>query len=132
MAKRFDSTNVVRLPTAAPRRVQQPCNKAGRAARDALREADPWPREYVSPGRRVALQRAEELSSVQQTPALALALAMFAEMDEDARLRVIGRVAGSGSTAARQAIALVRAETATFGEKWDLMWAIERLQGAEQ
>ena len=132
MAKPFDSTDVVRLPTAAPRQVKQPCNKAGRASRRAFREASPWPREYICPGRRAALRQAEELFGVEQTPALALALAIVAELNEEARLRVIGRVAAGGSTAARQAIALVRAETTTFGEKWDLLWAMERLQGADQ
>ncbi len=77
MAKRFDSTNVVRLPTAALRQVKQPCNKAGRAARAALRDRQPWPKEYICPGRRAALRQAEELITLEQTPALALALARF-------------------------------------------------------
>lgn len=122
------TTNVIRLPTAARRKVQQGCNRWTRAAREELREAQPWPGEYLPPGQRKAMPLAEILLHVEHSPELSLALAIAAELDEDTRLRVIGRIAKNGSPFAREAIALVRAETATIGEKWDLLAAMERVR----
>ena len=130
MAKRFDSTNVLRLPTAASRKVQQPCNRWGRAARKELREATPWPGEYIHHQRRAAMRKAEILISIERTPALVLALAIFAELDQDTRLRVIGQMAkGGASGEVCQAIELTSTVGTTFGEQWDLMWAMDRLRG---
>lgn len=124
------ATNVVRLPTAAPRKVRQGCNRWTRAARAALREERPWPGEFIHHQRRAALRKAETLVDIKRTPALVLALAIFTELDEDMRLRVIGRMAAGGDVpSVRQAIELAFTTRATFGEKWDLMWAMDRLQG---
>lgn len=125
-------SNVVRLPTAAHRKVQQKCNRWSRAARKELREAQPWPGEFIDPRRRLALRKAETLVRVERTPALALALAMFAELDDETRLRVVGQLARGGATEeVRQAIALTEAVGLTWSEQWDLIWAMERLQGRD-
>ena len=62
MAEVIRNTNIVRLPTAASRQVRQPMNSAGRAARRAIREASPWPGEYVEPQiRQATFTRSPEL-----------------------------------------------------------------------
>lgn len=129
MASRFDNTNVVRLPTAAPRKVQQPHNKAGREARQALREASPWPGEYVFPCVRNAMPIAETLLRADRTPALVLATAIVQVLDEDTRLRVIGALARHGNVeGVREALAVVRATELTVGEMYNLCQAMDYLR----
>lgn len=127
-AKALNASNVVCLPTAAPRQIKQPCNKGGRAARQALREEQPWPGEYIEPRRRRALRHADKLAALKPTPALAIAAALVAVLDEKTRLRVIGKVAASGSPAAAEALAFLQTEELTVGEQLDLSWALERLR----
>lgn len=69
MAEAIRNTNVVRLPTAASRQVRQPMNSAGRAARQAVREARPWPGDYVDPQVRQA--------TFERTPELLIAMSIF-------------------------------------------------------
>jgi len=66
MALNALSTNVVRLPTAAPRKVQQRYNRYMRE----FRAANPWPGDHQRPESRYA-------SSISQTPELLIAMAVF-------------------------------------------------------
>ena len=88
MVNKQHSTNVVRLPTAAPRQVQQRWNAATRAARQALRDACPWPGEYKYPI--VRAREAEDaakpsLAHIRRTPALVIAMAVFCTANEEHR-----------------------------------------------
>lgn len=121
--------NVVCLPTAAPRQVRQPCNKAGRAARQKLREAQPWPGEYILPSRRAALRTAEKVVDAgSSATGLTIALALADMLDDELRVRLIGKIAASGSPAASAAIAMIDCQRITVGERIDLEWALERLR----
>lgn len=123
-------TNVVRLPTAAPRQVKQPCNAAGRAARKALREETPWPGEHLFPGQRQAMKTAELLSELQPTPELELLTAICAALDDTARAKVVEILAprvATGRRTAMQALAVLRSTRMTVGESNDLHNAMRRL-----
>jgi predicted ABC-type transport system involved in lysophospholipase L1 biosynthesis ATPase subunit len=119
--------NVVVLPTAPLRQVQQPCNKAGRAARAALRKDQVRHFPHKFPGTREADRRAAVLVELQQTPAVLLAEAILAELDMETRGRVIARLAKRVlSQPGRQAFVLAVTTTLNFGEQWELMNALER------
>ena len=126
-------SNVTRLPTAAPRKVQQNHNRASHAARTALQEQQGRRFEHIGPQRREALKKAAILREVEQTPALRIAAALFKALDADTQLRVLAELAPSaarGSGPAVQAIAVLHADTrATVGEQLDLDWAFRRLGG---
>lgn len=125
--RRSRPENVVILPTALPRQVQQPHNRAVRAARATLREkqGDRFPFKY--PGTRLAEKRAEVLVKVEQTPAMILAHVILAELPEEVRLKIIGRLAGWAgcSDAARQAFEVANSTALNFGDEWELMRALD-------
>ena len=124
--------NVVRLPTAAPRQVQQNCNRAGREARAALRKACPWPGEHLHPGQRNALRKVAELRRIEQTPALMIVQAMYALMEPEKRTELIAALAPSavaGSKPHADAIKVLSAATMTYGEMNDFHFAMRRLDG---
>lgn len=122
--------NVVILPTAPDRQVQQNYNRASRAAKLALREAQPWPREFIDPRRRECLKRAEVINSVKQTPELRILYALLAALDIETRKNVITTLAVqslSGSTEAKQALEITRCTNSTIGDSFDMDWAFKRL-----
>lgn len=130
--------NVVILPTAAPRQICQQWNKETRAAKRALCEAHPWPGERLFPGQRKAIKRAETINSAKQTPALRIVFAILAALDAETRNKVAGRLAVetlSGSTEAKQALALAECALLTVGERVDLdfafKWIAERGSAGE-
>ena len=129
--RRNASENVVVLPTAATRQVQQPYNKAGRAARLALRaqQAETFP--YKAHGVRQAEKRAAIIAKVEQTPAMILVHAVLSALDEPAKLKVIRTLAerAAGSEAQRQAYEVANTMTLNFGQQWDLMNALDALRG---
>lgn len=105
-------SNVVRLPTAARRQVQQRKNKDARAARVALREACPWPGQYVAPWVREADRKAEAIRRIERTPGLLIALTVLQAIPEAQRahaMLAIERLAGTGDQAAIEATALATA-----------------------
>lgn len=121
----MDETSVVHLPTAAKRKVCQPTSKAARQARKALREAQTIRFPHKSPGVRIAERRAAILIEVEHHPATILADAILKELDEETRLRVIGRLAEKRlSKAGRQAFEIASATMLNFGEQWDLLNAL--------
>lgn len=118
--------NVAILPTAATRQVQQQWNKATRAARRALRDQHPWPGEYLLPGQRRAISRAQAINQVKQTPELRLAFAILASLDLESRKKVVERLAVealSGSPEAQQALAIGQCASMTVGESVDMDFA---------
>ena len=98
------TTNVVRLPTAAPRRVQQRYN---RHLRD-YRAANPWPGEYIEPSRREADRRFQGIS---RTPELLIVLALLKALPPEAQLKAKDTVHSTffhiGDEASRAASAIV-------------------------
>ena len=126
-AKALRAPNVVCLPTAAARQVQQPHNKWGREARAALREQQRRVFPFKLPGVRRAEKRAEVLIEVEKTAAMILAHAILAELPEETRLKIVGRLGAGvvGRAAARQAFEVANSTVLNFADRWDLMNALE-------
>lgn len=118
MAKRPPTTNVVRLPTAARRQVKQQWNDSTRAARQALREACPWPGEYKLPADRAreAKESAKpSIAHIPLTPALIIASAMYGMADEKLQ-QTVGAVIklaalGRPCAATQDALLMIQAVT---------------------
>lgn len=121
-----EESNVVRLPTAAPRMVHQRWNKDTREARKALRR---FPGEYISHERRNALKDAAILRDMDRTGvAMALALATFDAMPADTKQRIRKAIIERGKANDFGPLAVLL-EQRNFGQQWDLLWAMDRLAG---
>lgn len=59
-------SNVIRLPTAAPRKVEQRSIRAVRA----YKAANPWPGEYIWPARREAMAQVQRADGIPERLAL--------------------------------------------------------------
>lgn len=124
------SPNVVVLPTAAPRQVQQNYNRAARAARAALREEAPWPGEYQHHRQREAMRRAEIIQETARTPEMLLVSMLLQTIDDDARRKIAEGLAPSvvvGDRTALQAFAILQCSRMTVGEQLDLQRAQQQL-----
>jgi hypothetical protein len=124
------TANVVRLPTAARRKVQQHMNAGARAARKVLREETPWPGEFIFAGEREAMKTAELLADLNPSAELQLLTAICAALDDTARAKVIETLApgaAAGRRAAKQALAILRTTRMTYGEMNDFDNAWRRL-----
>ena len=132
---RQPGSNVVVLPTSAPRQVRQPTGRVGWEQRGAFRRENSFPREYIEPRRREALKRAAIVREIEQTPALLIATAIYAVMTPEDRRKVVEHLANgaaAGRTAHVQAVAALRAMTGTVGEQMDMQWALERLRAERE
>lgn len=125
-----NASNVVRLPTAAPRQVKQPQNAAARNARRAYKAENPWPGEFLFAGQREAMKIAEAVAAVKPSVELELLTAICAALDNDTRAKVYEtlapRVVGGRETA-KQALAILRTTHMTVGEANDFYNAWRRL-----
>ena len=125
--------NVTILSSAAPRRVEQRCTRASRAATKALRENHAHKFSFRWPGERAQDERAAILGSLQRDPAVILAHAILAVLDKDTRLRVIGQLAECAHLAeGRQAFELAQYTMMNVGQRLDLARAMDRLRDTEQ
>jgi hypothetical protein len=104
-------TNVVRLPTAAKRKVQQRNNKHYRALVPAMRAE--WPGKYIAPHVREKIPDAAALLLVERTPELLLSIALFEALSEEQRNQVRSQceMLKYTSPAARGAAALIQIRT---------------------
>lgn len=123
--------NVVKLPAAAPRKVQQYYNRAARAGKADLPR---HPAEFLYPSQRRALNTAAHLMELGQslTPEMELLTAICHALDAETRDRIVealtpGVVAGRRTAA--QALAVVQSTRMTVGETVDLDYAMRRLGG---
>lgn len=85
--------NVVVLPTAAPRQVNNHRYAAQRQAKRVLRDEDPWPGEHKWPHQRQ--REAEERLIAEhglRTPELLIVMTMMEMMDVDQHARLADRV----------------------------------------
>lgn len=124
------SPNVVMLPTAAPRQVQQNCNRFGRAARAALRKACPWPGEYQHHQQREAMRKAEIIQETARTPEMLLVSLLLQTIDDEARRKIAEGLTPSvvfGDRTAVQAFAILQCSRMTVGEQLDLQRAQQQL-----
>ncbi|KRA80307.1 hypothetical protein [Altererythrobacter sp. Root672] len=120
------ATNVVRLPTAARRKVQQRYNKHFRAIVPEMRAQ--WPGEYIDPGVRAKMPDAAALLLVERSPELLLAIAMFETLTEEQRTSVRNRCEMLKYTgaSARGAAALIQIRT--IGDSVNLDAAMKLLK----
>lgn len=120
---------VVRLPSAAGRKVQQRWNKKTRPVAMALREQ--WPGRYIYPTIRRQMKTAELIDSVSATPALHLSLTILSVLSDEQRalvtaLLAVGAEVRGGTFA--QAYALIP-KRMTVGEEVDLDAALRIIRG---
>lgn len=123
------ATNVIRLPTAPRRMVQQNHNRAARAARADLPQ---FPGQYIFPGERAMLGIARDLVEVRKTltPEMELVSAILGTLDDAARMKVAAALAPGvvmKRRSAVQAAAVLRANRMTHGERNDLYHALVRI-----
>jgi hypothetical protein len=87
------SPNVVRLPTAAPRKVSNVRYAEQRKAVRVAREREPWPGEHKWPFQRA--QEAEEavLGTAKRTPELLIVMTMLELMEPEQKAKIAERVA---------------------------------------
>lgn len=122
--------NVAILPTASPRQVRQNQSREARALRRAFHETNPWRGEYLYPGQREAIKRAEIINSVERTPALRIACAILSTLDAETRKKVASKLeyeATSGAYEAKQALAVSECFSLTIGEAADMKFAFHKL-----
>jgi hypothetical protein len=129
MAGVASTTNVVRLPTAAPRKVSQHHNRNTRALKLSLPQ---FPGKYISPGVRAMLPVASALEDLRHTPELELLIAMCTALGDDARFRIevfLREQILVGNRAASQALAGLRKAHMSIRESYDLWNAMDHLEG---
>lgn len=133
-----ETSTVVRLPTAAPRKVRHPQTRAEREAaeRHPIRFPEKRSRYAQAPWMRKALEQAKLMDACTQTPEFALALAMFLSLDKGDKAKVeafltIMKIRDGGSTAASNALAWVRFQSADGEEKADIARALDAYRNGE-
>lgn len=127
----MNAPNVVILPTAPSRQVQQNYNRGAAAERKRLRDAHPWPVDrYVDPGMREARFRAKMLQEVQTTPTFFVLLAILDTVPREQRTAMIEKLAPAavGGGNPRLAIEIIRSTLLNFGQQWDLLRAQQQLK----
>lgn len=119
------STNVVRLPGAARRKVQQRYNKHFRQVVPAMRAE--WTGEYISPEVRRKLPDAAAMLLLERTPELLLCLAIFESLTPDQQMRVRESCESMKFTGAAARTAAVAIQTRTIGDSVTLAAAMKVL-----
>lgn len=128
MAAQAFSTNVVRLPTAAPRQVRQNYNRSTRAARKELPQLQV---QYMSPWQRRAMTTAQAVEDMPRTTEMELLSAICRALDPDTMKKVVDVLlprAAAGLSIARQALTAVDIAQMTWVEQFDLLRAAKRLE----
>ena len=129
------SPNVVMLPTAAPRKVENNRFAAQREAKAALRQAQPWPGgRRMFPGESHARRTAETVCAMNKTPELFMLSAILSVLDADARERVRRMTSAytySDNEAERQGAAAIEAACPlNVGEQCNLSSAFDHVNGS--
>ena len=116
---------VVRLPTAAPRKVRYCQTKAERAAKARLPQ---FPDRFIYSGVRAKAAQARALVELERTPELVIASALFQALDTTQKMRTqIFAAAFAESGGGKRACAWLRilAGGRSVGEDSDLQTALE-------
>lgn len=120
LRKRNDPKLAV-LPTAAPRKVKQSYNAGWREEHRKLIEAAPWPGKYIPPWERERQAKqaaAPSLSHIERTPALIIAICLYAMAPKQHR---------AGAYAAAKMLAAFRKGSA-FHDAMLMMDSVANLQ----
>lgn len=116
------SPNVVKLPTAASRQVNNNRFAEQRAAKAAVRKVQPWPGESLRRGGWQAVEQAKTFDSLEQSPALVLAMMIARALPSEIREKVVSDLAAGASINedAKGALSAVKFATMTVGDVCDL------------
>lgn len=126
------ASNVVRLPNAAARQVNNWRYSAQRKAGRALKAASPFNGRYVDPSTRAGRALAEQAMAITQTPALVIVSAILHSMDSEAFAKVAAELAPAAlgnNEAARQALATLRISRMNVGQQLDFFRGLDFLRG---
>lgn len=126
------AVNVVALPSAAPRKVNNYQFAGQRRAASEERKDSPFASGYRAPWEREADRLAQELAGIEQTPALLIVSAILRTMDAHQYARVVEQLAPgavAGRAPAMQALATIKASRLCVGEQLDLFRAFDRMRG---
>jgi len=131
------TSNVVRLPTAAPRKVDNVRFVAQRYAARKLREGSPWSTSPVSPATREADAKARRISELAATPELIILRAILSTMDGAQHAAIGAQIAADiwhhptrEKLTALDMVQLCR--PMTFGEAQALHRAFDRIEQEER
>jgi len=125
-------SNVVRLPTAAARQVDNYRYAAQRRAALAARCGSPFPNRHRSPSQREADTVADMLAGVEAGAGIRIVTAVLHALDMEQRRAVVERLAVeslSGAPEARQALAVAKSAAMSIGQQLDLVRALDRKGG---
>ena len=121
---------VVKLPTAAPRKVKNSRWKEQRSAAGELRSSHPWPLDVTMPYQREALARAQAINSIEKTPALVTIQALLTLLPENTRKALIDTINADAhkDDAHMQALEIAKSTMPrSKGETYDLIQAFKYL-----
>lgn len=122
------SPNVVPLPTAAPRMVDNHRFAAQRKAGRQAKDASPFKARYIDPQVRAKMPDAAALLMVERSPELLLAIAIFEALDEPQKRQVRGQCQLLKTTGAAARGAAVMTEVRTIGESLALDAAMAKVR----
>ena len=123
-------SKVVVLPTAAARKIDNYRFAEQRRAALSARKGNPFADRYQHHQQREADRLAEDLTAIDQTPALLIVSAILRSMDSEAVTKVLEQLApgaAAGRPAHCQAVAAVKVSRLNLGQQFDLMRALDRL-----
>ncbi len=128
-------STIVRLPTAANRKVRQPSLKA---VRD-YKAMNPWPGTHEHGPMRAQRLEVEQMASIflgiEETPAVRIVHAMLATMTAEQRAAIANQLGSHSSLerkAAAEAMVLVRTAKMTHAEQSEFLEAMGRLREGEK
>lgn len=121
--------NVVVLPTASRRKVEQPMNAPGRAARSALRAATGQRFPYRDPRLREIEPMARAVVEYGDSAEALVIMATLERLPRDQRLDVVETLAQIDTEEGRRAFLIASTTVLNVGQQLDLMREVERLRG---
>ncbi|AHE52813.1 hypothetical protein [Sphingomonas sanxanigenens] len=128
----MSASNVVKLPTASPRKVQQRYNRESRAEMARLRTETQWPHKAEPPTIRIGRKRAELISRMDTGPDYLILMAILGVLTPGQQLEV--RKALTAWATVRkgemyeQALASVISHVGSFGERFDIQRALDEVR----
>lgn len=121
--------NVTVLPTAARRRVEQPCNAPGREARKALHAETAGRFPYRNPSIRAIEPLARALVEYGDSALALLLVSTLERLPREGRLEVVEQMSAIDTEEGRRAYLIARTSVLNVGQEIDLWREVARLRG---
>lgn len=115
------AANVVRLPTAAPRKINNNRFREQRRAASALRKESAFTDRYIDPCVRAALPDARLFNEITLTPGLLIASTLLDLIEPEIRDQLVKRLsigAAVGRKPHQQALMLIRRQRQCVGDEY--------------